>query len=109
MKVNVLRNRGVVVSNPKEFGGLILDLAGCIDLEILDCRVKIKGLSGDRWARKWLYESSRRPFKLLTTIQCPTSQRESAMTVKSLRRAFMATTSRKALKGEGHLIQEGLR
>jgi hypothetical protein len=110
MKVNILKNRGVVVNSPSEIGGIIVDLKECVDLEILDCRfARYKGLTGNQWAKKWLYESPRRPYKLLNAVPCATSQKESRMTKKSLRRSFMASTSRKLLKGEGHLIQEGLR
>jgi hypothetical protein len=92
MKVIVKRGRGVIVSNPDNWSGIKIDLENCVDLQILDCRIRLlKGLSGDQWAKKWLDESPRRPAKILTVIPCRTSVKESGMSVESLGKAFKAS------------------
>ena len=100
MKIVIYRNRGAVVSNPKLFiakfkEAFIWELEESVDLEVLDCQNTVQGLSGEKWAYMWLFQPRRRPQKVLTSIPCKQSTKESQFTSKDCRKSFLSTQSRK--------------
>jgi len=91
----IIRNRGVNIPIPGTTRVLLSETTA----HILDCRFgRYKGLTGERWALMWLFNSRKRPSKVLTTVKLPTVERKNKISSRSIKREFQRMTSRPCKK-----------